>query len=142
MNPETVIAGLIGLITSIVPEPYAGKLQTAVRDYFAALGQQSADAEKTAAAKENAAAVVSEILPTVVDSPLPVTPAPAEPEPAAPPIAPTPIPAEPAPSSPSEPTQTAAEPVPEPIAPTPEPVAEPKPEPPKKNDGRNKAPVF
>lgn len=133
MNPETIIAAVTGIVLATVPEPYAGQLMTKLRDYFAALVEKSAEEAKTTAARENAAAAVAQVLPTIVDSPLPSTPTPSE-----------------ATSDPPDVSRDAqrSEPAPE-LAPPAElqqqPPAEkeePKPEPPKKNNGRNQAPVF
>lgn len=139
MNPETIIAAVTGIVMATVPEPYAGQLMTKLRDYFATLGQQSAEEAKTIAARENAAAAVAQVLPTIVDSPLPSLPlpTPATPPPVVEPPQPLPTTSE---LAASEPTAGAEQtpPAEEPTAPAPE----PKPEPPKKNDGRNKAPVF
>lgn len=138
MNPETIIAAVTGIVMATVPEPYAGQLMTKIRDYFAALVEQSVEEAKTVAARENAAAAVAQVLPTIVDSPLPSTlPTPASTLPHA------------ANDQPdvsrdaqrSEPLSN-EQPAPPKPDPAPEPTPAPTPDPPKKNNGRNQAPVF
>jgi cell division septation protein DedD len=136
MNPETIIAAVTGIVMATVPEPYAGHLMTKLRDYFATLGQQSAEEAKTAAARENAAAAVAQVLPTIVDSPL------SGDQPSAisdqPEVSRDAQRSEP-PSNIQQPAPALPEPIPEP-APAAAPA--PTPEPPKKNNGRNQAPIF
>lgn len=134
MNPETIIAAVTGIVMATVPEPYAGQLMTKLRDYFAALVEQSADEAKTTAARENAAAAVVQVLPTIVDSPL------SSDQPSA--ISDQPeVSRDAQQSEPASSIQQPASPQPDP-APEPIPAPDPKPEPPKKNNGRNQAPVF
>lgn len=140
MNPETIIAAVTGIVMATVPEPYAGQLMTKLRDYFAALVEQSAEEAKTSAARENAAAAVAQVLPTIVDSPLPSTPTPL----LTPAVSDLPeVSRDAQRSEPPSSIQQPAMPVPEPISePAPDPTPVPPPEPPKKNNGRNQAPVF
>ena len=140
MNPETIIAAVTGIVMATVPEPYAGQLMTKFRDYFAAVVQQSAEEAKTSAAKENAAAAVAQVLPTIVDSPLSSTPTTAPPQDAdeQPDVSRDAEQSEPA-ANIQQPASPLPQSVPEPAT---DPTPAPKPDPPKKNNGRNQAPVF